>query len=279
VEGEAVPVEVVVIHIAHLREKGAKLSTVRARVAMLSKWHKTQGLTSPTAHENVKNAVSGYEKHVAEKAKTEGRVDLLEEQSTELLRVGLLRILATIDTSTVQGLRDRALFLLGWCGGFRVSELVTLRTEHLTRYEEGIVATCHATKTGKTIEKEINREEDLALCPVRALETWLDAVEKQTGEKPSLIFRSVDKAGRVGEELSRFGARSIVKKYAKEAGLPEGVWSCHSLRSGYATQASMDGVPEEEIRRQGGWAPTSAVFFRYVRKGRIFSVRRARVAG
>ena len=51
------PAEVVALHIAHLRELEAKLSTVRGRVAMLSKWHATQGLPSPTTEPEVVDVV------------------------------------------------------------------------------------------------------------------------------------------------------------------------------------------------------------------------------
>lgn len=276
--GEVVPEEVVLLHLAHLRQTQAKFATVRARVAMLSKWHKSQGLPSPTDSEKVKEAVKGYENHLAEAAKHHGSVELLEKPSLPVMREHLHRVLATIDTTTTQGLRDRALFLLGWSGCFRVSEVVTLRTEHLTFREEGVVATCYATKTGKTIPKEIAREADTAVCPVHALEVWLQEVEKQTGEKPSLIFRNVTKAGKVGECLTRYGVSAIFKSYAKRAGLPEGKWSPHSLRAGFATQGKLDNIPEHELRLQGGWSASSAVFHRYVRAGEAFSTRRARVS-
>jgi site-specific recombinase XerD len=274
-EGEAVPAELVALHIAHLRERGAKFATVRARVAMLSKWHKVQGLPSPTEVQSVKDAVKGYEASLADAAKLEGAVELLPTKSRALLRKHLVEIVESIDTSTLQGLRDRALLLLGWAGCFRVSELVTLRTEHIAYHAEGMVATAYATKTGKNVEKKISCEEDAGLCPVRALRAWLDAA----GITEGLVFRNVTKGGTIGDGLTRFGFAAIVKK--RTASLPAGKWSCHSLRSGYATQHYRDGeVAEAYIRKQGGWAATSGVFVGYLQdESEDFSIRRSRIAG
>lgn len=291
--GVPVPAEVVALHIAHLRELEAKLSTVRGRVAMLSKWHATQGLPSPTTEPEVVDVVQGYEKSLAKAAQEEGRVDLVEEPSRPLLRAELHKILATIDTSTLEGLRDRALFLLGWCGAFRASELTGLRLEHIAKHAQGWVVTAHATKTGKKYRKEIEREAEPSVCPVQAVEAWLTAANITEG----LVFRSVAKGGRVGGSLTRFaldklmrGETKTVKRngkaytytyagYAEKAGLGEGKWSWHSLRAGYATQHAIDkDVPESFIRLQGGWSPNSPCFYKYIREAEAFTVRRARVS-
>lgn len=274
-EGVEISAELVALHIAHLREEGAKLATVRSRVAWLAWWHKAQGLTSPTTTAEVRQAVKGYEKSLADAAKESGAVELLARPSAALLRGHLHRILDTIDTTTLSGLRDRALFLLGWCGAFRASELVGLRLEHITHHEHGLLVTAHATKTGKSVTKEVWREEETALCPVAALEAWLRAAGVQEG----LVFRSVSKSGRVGGSLSRYGLDDIMKAYAVKAHLPEGKWSWHSLRAGYATQHVVDrDVPEAYIRRQGGWSANSPVFLGYVERAEAFTVRRARVS-
>lgn len=271
--GVPVPAEVVVLYLGHLSTTGAKLATVRARVASIAKWHKSQGLPSPTETETVRRAVNGYEAELAEKAKEEGAVHVLPEPSSALMRKELLSILATIDTTTTKGLRDRALFLLGWAGAFRASELVGLRVEHLQKHQAGLVVTAYATKTGKNVAKEVEYEESPELCPVRALGAWLERAEITEGP----VFRSVTKGGKVGESMTTRALGGLMKHYASEAELREGKWSWHSLRAGYATQHILDRVPEAYVRKQGGWANSSPVFLGYVERAEAFSVRRATV--
>jgi integrase len=127
-------------------------------------------------------------------------------------------LLATLDGS-LRGLRDRALLTMGWFGAFRRSELVALTVADVKKEREGLVVAVRRSKgdqEGRGAEKGIPYASSPALCPVRALEAWLEAASITEGA----IFRGVDRHGRVaGEGLSGRTVARIVQGTAEKAGL------------------------------------------------------------
>ncbi|WP_248700087.1 tyrosine-type recombinase/integrase [Haematobacter massiliensis] len=74
----------------------------------------------------------------------------------------------------------------------------------------------------------------------RSLVAWLDAAGIQTGP----VFRPVSKSDRVlKRRLTPEGVASVLRRLIRDAGLPEGFASPHGLRSGFLTQAALDGAP------------------------------------
>ena len=148
------------------------------------------------------------------------------------------------------GDRDRALFLLGFAGALRRSELVGLDLAHVTWTDGGLKLLIERSKTdkrgdGAEIAIPYGRSEDS--CPVAALQAWLTAAQINAGP----LFRKVNRGGAV--ETARLGAdavRQILLKRAAKAGLKgtlaEPV-SPHGLRAGFVTTAYRNGVPDEEI--------------------------------
>jgi hypothetical protein len=80
-------------------------------------------------------------------------------------------------------------------------------------------------------------------CPVRALRAWLDAAQITTGP----IFRRVTRTGAISSPLTAQTVALIIKKRARAAGLDPREFAGHSLRSGYATQAALDGHHSTQI--------------------------------
>jgi site-specific recombinase XerC len=179
------------------------------------------------------------------------------------------------------GLRDRALLLIGWNGAFRRCELVEFVLENMIpdANGRGFTYPTYNTKTNKTsaFEKQIHAQpNDVELCPVVALNAWVERAGITPGPDGTLVFRSVNKAGAVGSVLSARMVDKIVREYDNKAGINKG-FSGHSLRAGYATQATLDGVPDAFIRAQG-WADSSPVVFRYQRRAERFTSQRIAVA-
>ncbi|WP_133743665.1 site-specific integrase [Actinorugispora endophytica] len=68
------------------------------------------------------------------------------------------------------------------------------------------------------------------------------------------VFPAVDRHGTIrGRAVSDRAVAELVKRYARRAGLDPSVFSGHSLRSGFATQAALGGASDREIMRQGRW--------------------------
>jgi hypothetical protein len=84
-------------------------------------------------------------------------------------------------------LRDRAVLLFGFGGGFRAGELAALEPVHLDRRDPRmLVVTVLRAKNlrrGKIAEKIVPRLSGDPLCPVDAVNAWLDARDAAHGEQ------------------------------------------------------------------------------------------------
>lgn len=133
---------------------------------------------------------------------------------------------------------------------------------------EGIVITLRRSKTdqeGKGRQVGIPNGTG-PLCPVRALESWLQA----SGINEGPVFRSVNRYGQLGEQaLSGEAVALIVKERARAAGLDPNRYSGHSLRSGLVTSAAAAGAASWKIRLQTGHS-SDAMLQRYIRDTGLF---------
>src|SRR5205807_4247702 len=115
----------------------------------------------------------------------------------------------------------------------------------------------------------------LETCPVRALQTWLDAspVASSTPTAPFIdnvrekpLFVGINRHGTLlPKRLSGNAVASIVKRYADKAGLDATKFAGHSLRAGLATSAAQAGVSERAIMQQTGHK-SEAMIRRYIRE-------------
>ena len=79
------------------------------------------------------------------------------------------------------------------------------------------------------------------------------------------LFPSVSRYGRLGATaMTDRAIADLIKRYAQRAGLNPALFSGHSLRAGFATQAALGGATDREIMRQGRWASPQTVH-RYIR--------------
>jgi integrase len=114
-----------------------------------------------------------------------------------------------------------------------------------------------------------------ATCPVRALQDWL----AQCGFGQGAMFRPIDRFGNVSAiRLSAAAVAEIVKKYAAAVGLKSNDFAGHSLRSGLATSAAMNGASERSIMAQTGHRSVGMVR-KYIRDGSLFRENAAAKVG
>jgi integrase len=280
-------VDWVLAHLQSLADDGATLATIDGRVRALNRWHVLNGYTESTDpmtyrpnHSAVSNWLNGCQNEYAER---NANGEQLTKYAPGILRNHLRAMVRACNTTTLTGLRDRAMLLIGWAGAFRRSELVGIHCANIVTDDRGrgVIVNIYNTKTNKrgaTVKQIDANPNDPELCPVRALNEWLERANINDG----VVFRRVSKSGRVLGALSPRFVDLIVREYDKRAaydnatGAPVG-FSAHSLRSGYATQATIDGIPDALIRAQG-WADNSTVVFRYQRRAGAFMQRRIGVA-
>ena len=190
-----------------------------------------------------------------------------QRQAKPLLRDDLFAVLGAVGGS-LKDIRDRALLLIAFAGGFRRSELVAINCTDIERVRQGAIITLRRSKTdqdgvGRKIGIPLGRSK---ACPVTALEAWLEAGKLEDGS----VFRRVDRHGRVSvERLSPEAVCRIVRERVAAAGYDPSGFSGHSLRAGLATSAVQAGVSTLKIRGQTGHA-SDAMLARYIRDGELF---------
>jgi integrase len=171
------------------------VATLVRRVAAISKTHQARSLPNPTRAELVKSTLNGIKRLKG----------VAQEQAKPLLKEDLFLMLDALGEST-RDVRDRAVLLIGFAGGFRRSELVVLNTEDVQAERRGLIISLRRSKTdqlgeGRKIAVPYGRTRH---CPVLAFEAWLARPAGTAGP----LFRPVDRHGRIAVDLGhRPGAR------------------------------------------------------------------------
>jgi len=154
-------------------------------------------------------------------------------------------------------IRDKAIILVGFSGGFRRSELVGIDYEDLDFVPEGVKIFVKRSKTdqsGEGMTKGIPYFSNEKYCPVISLKKWIDKIKIKSGK----IFDISDKS-----------VALIIKKYTFLAGLDSNKYSGHSLRSGFATSTAELGAEERSIMAMTGHKTTQMVR-RYIKEANLF---------
>jgi len=230
--------EVVGAYLAAAGE-GYALPTLRRRVAAIARACGVAGQPLDTKHPAIRETLRGI-------ARKHG----VPARRAAALTTAEVKKLARACGTDLAGARDRALFLVGFAGALRRSELVALDVAHVTWKADGMKLLIERSKTdaeGEGAEIAVPRGRSPETCPVTALEQWLTVAGITAGP----LFRKVNRGGVV--ETARLvpdAVRQILIKRAARAGLQgtlaEPV-SPHGLRAGFVTTAYRNGVPDEEI--------------------------------
>ena len=235
-----------------------KTSTIARRLTAIGQAYELAGQDNPAHHPTVRKVMQGIRRTYGKKQ--DGVLPLMSED--------ILAMCESIEKDqSARSLRDEALLMIGFAGGFRRSELVGLHVEDLQFRRQGVVITIRQSKTDQEGEgRTFGIHKQAVHCPVRAISHYLDVAQIHSGP----VFRPIDRHGNIKTKaLTPQSVALIIKKYALAAGLDPKDYSGHSLRSGLATQAAMNGVSERIIMKTTGHKTTTMVR-RYIRDGQMF---------
>jgi len=171
------------------------------------------------------------------------------------------RLLATPDTSTPRGLRDRALIELLYATGLRVSELVRLRTADVA-LDQGFLTT--VGKGGK------ERMVPIGESAVSWVRRWLAEGRGALlgGRTSSWLFVS----GPRGTPLTRVGFWKLLKRHGAAVGV-DGRLTPHVVRHSFATHLLDRGADLRAIQMMLGHADLSSTqIYTHVLEARLRSV-------
>lgn len=207
------------------------LSTVRHRVAVLSTAHRLKQLPNPCEQPAIRTVLSRAARAAVKRGER-------PRKKTAITLAELEAMLATCDDS-LEGVRDRALLCFGFAsGGRRRSEIAAADMRDLKRIgDKGYIYRLEHSKTQQAgVTANSTPDKPILDRAALAMEDWLDA----SGITEGAIFRRLWKR-RIGPALSPAAVGEIVQRRAQQASL-EGDFGGHSLRSGFVTEASRQGV-------------------------------------
>lgn len=175
------------------------------------------------------------------------------------------------EEGTQRAVRDLAIILVGWACAMRRSEICDLDLVDIQTSDEGFALTIRRGKTdqaGQGVTLPISRE-DGPICPVLALERWLEI----RGNEPGPLFCRHWRGARGGrwhrdKRLNDQQVALLMEQMVKRAGLKSKYgqleFSAHSLRAGFITESVRLGRKESEVQKHSRHK-THRVFLGYVR--------------
>ncbi|MEN1833867.1 tyrosine-type recombinase/integrase [Pseudomonas lijiangensis] len=255
--------EGVVRYLAEYADKHA-ISTLKQRLAALAQWHITQGFPDPTKTPHVRQMIKGI--RVVHPAQVKQAAPLLLRhlgQAVNWLEAEAAAALERGDYKTVlRHKRSLALVLIGFWRGFRGDELARLTVENTQANSgEGITFFLPYTKGDRQYEGTIFQTPALTmLCPVDAYINWITVAGLAKGP----VFRRLDRWGNLSDRpIQSHSLIPMLRRIFKEAGLPEALYSAHSMRRGFAAWASSNGWDIKGLMSYVGWKDMKSAL-RYV---------------
>ncbi len=272
--------ETVAAYLAMMANVGYSFSTIGIHRAAISAAHRAARQHDPSTSEDVRDTMDG----IARKIGTRKR------GSDAIMPDDLLAMVRACDRSTLSGQRDAAMLIVGWFGGFRRSELVSVAVDDVQIAGDAMTILVRRSKTdqsGQGLTKHFPRLPGNELCPIAAVRAW----KASAGIAEGPLFRRIERDGQVSTRLRSRGGLTdqyvdrLIKRLASEARLPGGRqvlttedggsrrrFSGHSLRVGLLTAADEAGVAVESMSKQVGHRKIDTTLG-YQRKGGA-SIRR-----
>ena len=242
--------------------KSSKISTLRRRLVSISMVHKLKGYYLDTKHPIIIENLMGIR-----------RVKGSIQKGKKPLLINHLKLIINVindkKIDDIKKFRDKSIILVGFGGGFRRTELVSLDHEDLEFVPEGLKINIRRSKTdqfGEGMTKGLPYFKNEKYCPVLNLKKWLEISKIKSGP----IFRRFSKGSLLTENrLTDQSVVLLIKEYLNLAGIENKNFAGHSLRSGFATVAAESGADERSIMSMTGHKTTQMVR-RYIREANLF---------
>jgi site-specific recombinase XerD len=254
--------KIVALYLTYLSAKDAKVSTLKRRLVSIGMIHKLKGHYLDTKHPVIIENLMGIKR-------TKGSIQIGKKP---ILINHLKAIVDEINkekTEEIKKIRDKSIILVGFAGGFRRTELISVDYEDLEFVSEGVKITLRKSKTdqfGEGMTKGLPYFTNETYCPVAHLKKWI----KISNIKDGPVFRRFAKGcSLTSNRLTDQSIALLIKRYLALAGIENKNYSGHSLRSGFATVSAESGADERSIMAMTGHKTTQMVR-RYIREANIF---------
>ena len=253
---------IVSLYLTHLSSKDLKISTLKRRLVSIGVINKFKGHYLDTKHPSIIENIMGIKRRKGSIQK--GKKPLLINYLKQIINV-----IDEFNNEEIKKFRDRSIILIGFSGGFRRNEIVSLNCDDLDFVTEGLKINLRRSKTdqfGEGAVKALPYFENSKYCPVLSLKKWIEVSNIKSGA----LFRRFSKGSKLMENrLTDQTVALLIKKYLKLAGIDSKNYSGHSLRSGFATSAAESGAEERSIMAMTGHKSTEMVR-RYIKEADLF---------
>ena len=240
--------KIIALYLTHL-SSFSKFSTLKRRLASIKVIHRLKGHYIDTKHPIIAENLMGIKRKMG-----------VKQTSKKPILINDLKLIINVinkDENEYKKLQNKALILIGFAGGFRRSELVSIEYEDIEFVNEGVKILVQRSKTDQTglgMMKAIPYFQNKIYCPVTSLRDWISYSKISDGK----IFKISDKT-----------VALTIQKYALLAGLDKTKYAGHSLRSGFATSTAETGADERSIMAMTGHKTTQMVR-RYIQEANLF---------
>ncbi len=224
------------------------MATIRRRLAGVAWAYELTGRSSPTRTRAVRQVVAGA-----------ARVLGTAQRQPEPLRLVQLRRLVigapivTHPTRAAVVRRNQVLLLVGWAAALRSEELVGLDVDDITftgdpnrPTDGGMLIRVRRSKGEQTkpAHVAVPYSTHPSTCPVRL--TMLHTRHVRSGA----VFRHIDRHGHTHQRLQPPAVSRILKQMIRDTltDNPD-IYSSHSLRAGFVTEARHHHIPDPTIAR------------------------------
>lgn len=250
------------LYIAELVEQGKKVPTIDRALSAISLAYRLADKPNPRQDPAVSAVFKGARR----------KIGIAPSQMTAILPTQLQKMVEGLPQGThdrLRSTRNRAALVLGFCGGFRRSELLALDLSDVYEVPEGLKIFIRRSKTdqeGRGRWIGLPYASVHSVCPVRSFKEWV-AVAGLTGGP---VFRTISKDGMevLDTRLCTRQFADVVKSSAQRVGLV-GKFAGHSLRAGLVTAAMQAKKNPKSIMAQTGHR-TMDILLRYVREQGLF---------
>ena len=254
--------DIISLYLSYLSSKDIKVSTLKRRLVSIKVLHKLKGHYLDSKNPIIIETLMGIKR----------RKGSIQKRKKPILINNLKEIINAIDKQNkeeIKKFRDRSIILIGFAGGFRRNEIVSLNCEDLDFVQEGLKIDIRRSKTdqfGEGFTKALPYFDSSQYCPVLSVKKWIEASKITSGP----VFRRFSKGSKLSKNrLTDQTVALLIKEYLKLAGIDNKNYSGHSLRSGFATSAAESGVEERNIMAMTGHKSTEMVR-RYIKEANLF---------
>ena len=254
--------KIIALYLTYLSGKDAKMSTLKRRLVSIGMLHKLKGHYLDTKHPIIIENLMGIKR-------TKGSIQRGKKPILINQLKAIIDVINKEKTEEIKKIRDKSIILVGFGGGFRRTELISIDYEDLEFVPEGVKITLRRSKTdqfGEGMTKGLPYFTNETYCPVVHLKKWI----KISNIKDGPVFRRFAKGcSLTSNRLTDQSVVLLIKRYLELAGIENKNYSGHSLRSGFATVSAESGADERSIMAMTGHKTTQMVR-RYIKEANLF---------